>query len=248
MKKIVIVTGGFDPLHSGHVNYLECAKNLGDILVVGINSDSWLTRKKGRAFLSLDERATIIRSMKCVDHVISFNDDDGTAIDAINVVVQMYPDDHIIFANGGDRTKDNIPEMVFDDVEFIFGVGGDNKMNSSSWILNKWKDNATERNWGKYKVLSEIGNNVKVKELVVDPNKRLSLQKHKRRNELWFVSEGKALVAHNGVLKQLGKYDTINIMVDDWHQLINDTLDPLHIVEIQYGEQCVEDDIERKNG
>jgi D-beta-D-heptose 7-phosphate kinase/D-beta-D-heptose 1-phosphate adenosyltransferase len=113
MKTIVLVTGGFDPLHSGHIAYFNAAKALGDVLVVGINSDSWLERKKGRAFMPSTERITIIQNLKVVDHCILFDDSDGSAREAIRNVKMLYPNSQVIFANGGDRTKDNIPEMTY---------------------------------------------------------------------------------------------------------------------------------------
>ena len=81
--KIVLVTGGFDPLHSGHIAYFEEAKKLGDLLIVGINSDAWLERKKGKAFMPWGERAAIVDNLKMVDFVYEFNDDDGSSKDAI---------------------------------------------------------------------------------------------------------------------------------------------------------------------
>ena len=138
VNRVVLVTGGFDPIHSGHIAYFNAAKRLGDMLVVGVNSDSWLERKKGRAFMPSTERINIIQNLRMVDHCILFNDNDGTAIEAINNVKMMYPNSHIIFANGGDRTAKNIPEMACDNVEFVFGVGGTDKINSSSWILDEW--------------------------------------------------------------------------------------------------------------
>jgi cytidyltransferase-like protein len=139
-KTIVLVTGGFDPIHGGHIDYFNAAKQLGDILIVGVNSNAWLERKKGQYFMTVTERVQIIENLRMVDNCILFNDDDNTAIEAIKNVKSLYPNCRIIFANGGDRTKDNIPEMVFDDVEFVFGVGGTNKKNSSSDILRKWKN------------------------------------------------------------------------------------------------------------
>jgi cytidyltransferase-like protein len=139
-KTIVLVTGGFDPIHGGHIDYFNAARKLGDLLIVGVNSDSWLERKKGQAFMPITERVKIIENLKMVDRCMLFNDNDNTAIEAIKNVKALFPDSKIIFANGGDRTKDNIPEMVFDDVEFVFGVGGTDKKNSSSDILHKWKN------------------------------------------------------------------------------------------------------------
>ena len=178
MNNIVIVTGGFDPLHSGHISYLNHADNLGDHLIVGLNSDAWLARKKGRPFMPWQERMTVLDNMHMVDEIIAYNDDDNSSIDAIRQVRVKYPDAHIIFANGGDRTQENIPEMSFKDnnLEFVFSVGGDNKANSSSWILQEWKTPRTERPWGYYRVLHELGKEVKVKELTVEPGKMLSMQ------------------------------------------------------------------------
>lgn len=138
---IVLATGGFDPIHSGHINYLNEAKKLGNILYVGLNSDAWLSRKKGKAFMNWDERAIILSNLKSVDFVTDFEDFDGTAKDAIRIVRKQHPTDKIIFVNGGDRTKENIPEMDIqdDNLEFVFAVGGDYKQNSSSWILKSWQ-------------------------------------------------------------------------------------------------------------
>ena len=137
--KIVLVTGGFDPIHSGHIEYFKAAKKLGDKLIVGLNSDAWLTRKKGRPFMNINERFVVTSSIGVVDEVLLYNDDDDSSCEAIRLARTRYPTADIIFANGGDRTKDNIPEMIFDDVEFVFGVGGATKLNSSSDILRNWK-------------------------------------------------------------------------------------------------------------
>lgn len=141
--KVVLVTGGFDPLHSGHIAYLNAAKELGDILLVGLNSDEWLIRKKGKAFLPIEERNEIVRNLKAVDQtMIGFDDSDGSARDAIKKARFLYRTEHIIFANGGDRTSVNIPEMdvADDNVSFVFGIGGEDKKNSSSWILKNWNN------------------------------------------------------------------------------------------------------------
>jgi D-beta-D-heptose 7-phosphate kinase/D-beta-D-heptose 1-phosphate adenosyltransferase len=128
-KKISLVTGGFDPIHSGHISYFKRAKDFSDYLVVGINTEEWLTRKKGQYFQSWVERAEIIRHLEMVDAVVSWEDDEvGSACGAIAV-----------FCNGGDRGSTNTPELdMYGEnprVQFEFGVGGDDKMNSSSWIL-----------------------------------------------------------------------------------------------------------------
>lgn len=141
MRRIVIATGGFDPIHSGHLDYLRAAAQLGDTLVVGVNSDEWLVRKKGRAFLPIAERLDIVRSLRMVDHAWGFDDTDGSAMSMIRSVREEWSRAHIVFANGGDRTRENIPEMAYEDynLSFAFGVGGDYKKNSSSSILSAWK-------------------------------------------------------------------------------------------------------------
>lgn len=254
MKRIVLVTGGFDPLHSGHIAYFKAAKQLGDALLVGINSDEWLRRKKSQEFMPLFERSEIIKNLKCVDGIIyDFDDSDGSSKGAILEVRKKFPEDKIIFANGGDRNSKNIPEMDLkdDNLEFIFGVGGENKMNSSSWILQEWKAPKTERPWGYYRVLHDVPG-MKVKELTVDPGKSLSMQRHWLRSEYWIVQQGTAVVnsqTQGGYAlppKTLNKYNEHHVPILEWHQLTNPYNVPLKIVEIQYGERCVEEDIERK--
>ena len=258
-KRVVLVTGGFDPLHSGHLAYFKAAKALGDTLVVGINSDSWLKRKKGRSFYSWNERFLLIKNLEMVDYVIEFNDDENNSINAIKQTTQTFPGAKIIFANGGDRTAENIPEMGLldderykDNLEFVFSVGGDNKMNSSSWILEEWKAPKTTRAWGYYRVLHEQGKEIKVKELTVGAKTCLSMQRHKDRAEHWFVAEGTATVYTIDVstdVDLLGvyqKFDSLHINKEQWHKLCNETDQPLRVIEIQYGENCIEEDIERK--
>ena len=137
-KKLSLVTGGFDPIHSGHISYFKRAKDLSNYLVVGVNTEEWLTRKKGQYFQSWKERAEIIRHLDMVDAVISWDDEDDSACGAIAKCLEIA--ETVIFANGGDRGKDNTPEVdKYGDhpcVEFAWGIGGDDKMNSSSWILH----------------------------------------------------------------------------------------------------------------
>ena len=255
-KTIVLVTGGFDPIHSGHLAYLEEAKKLGDELWVGLNSDAWLTRKKGRPFMPLQERVEIVKRLYMVDAVIDFDDNDDSACGAIFKTKNLNDlDCKIIFANGGDRTYQNIPEMLTygDDpsVDFKFQVGGEIKQNSSSWILQEWKNPKVERQWGWYRDLYTIGKGIKVKELVIQPGKSLSMQKHFKRSEMWYVLKGmcKCKTELKGIqddvtLQPLNKgYD---IGQEVWHQGYNPFEEPCHILEVQHGELCVEEDIERR--
>jgi len=247
----VIVTGGFDPIHSGHIAYLNSAAEEGTRLVVGVNSDAWLERKKGRPFMHWNERATIVKSLASVDEVIAFNDDDGSAIDAIRQVKEKYPNDRIIFANGGDRTKDNIPEMIFDDVEFAFGVGGDNKANSSSWILKEWSQPTVQRKWGTYKVL-DTQPGWAVKELSFEEGKSLSDQRHFERSEHWHVVSGKIhmILEYETGEKAWRSYsagESIDIPKRTWHKATNVGSGDAKIIEVWLGNNLTEDDIERRD-
>ncbi|MDA7828162.1 adenylyltransferase/cytidyltransferase family protein [bacterium] len=249
--KIIIVSGGFDPIHSGHIAYFKSARSLGDKLVVALNSDQWLINKKGKFFMPFNERKAIIENFADVDKVISFEDDDlGSATNALIKVKEMFPEDDIAFANGGDRNKGNIPEMSVEGVEFIFSVGGDDKKNSSSWILKKWQYYHEDRIWGSFYNLFE-GEGVKVKELIVDPGKGMSFQKHFKRHEIWLVSQGSCVVNYsknspeNREHVTLNKFDKYIVPLGEWHQITNPFEETCRIIEIQYGEEVVEDDIER---
>jgi cytidyltransferase-like protein len=250
--KIVLVTGGFDPLHSGHIAYFKEARTLGDMLIVGLNSDEWLERKKGQAFMPWNERLCIVNNLSMVDEVYTFDDEDNSAKHFIQQVQAHYPDGELIFANGGDRDASNIPEITVPNVLFKFGVGGKNKANSSSWILQEWKAPKTERVWGYYRVLHEVPG-TKVKELTINSGCSLSLQRHKFRQEYWHVTSGKCsveqLMPGGYVLPniELSKHSQLSVPLNDWHRIYNPFDEPCKIVEIQYGESCDESDIERKD-
>ena len=196
--RVSVVSGGFDPLHSGHGSVTKGLENV------------------KKAFQETSD------------------------------------DVEFIFCNGGDRGKDNIPEMEVEGYTFKFSIGGDNKANSSSWILKEWQYPSERRVWGEFSNLFEDGV-VKVKELVIEPGKGISYQRHFKRSELWFVSKGECVVKHGRDTDKPDEYDTINLKTDevihirvgDWHQIVNTQEEPCHIVEIQYGEETTEDDIER---
>ena len=252
MMKVVVVSGGFDPMHSGHIAYFKEAKKLGDVLVVAVNSDAWLSRKKGQPFMNVNERVEIVKNLSMVDAAIVFDDSDGSSKEAIRYCLDTYSDSTVIFANGGDRNEENIPEMEINSsrLEFVFGVGGTHKMNSSSKILTEWKKPKTERKWGYYRVLHSDGPETKVKELVVEPGKSLSLQKHDFRNEYWMVSYGSGILYTGSDPNDLEKnmisiHDHMFIETGKWHKLVNDSDDSLRVVEIQYGKNCIEEDITR---
>ena len=142
MNDIILVSGGFDPIHSGHIELIEDASKYGDVVVL-LNSDAWLIQKKGKEFLPYKERKIIMNALKNVIDVIAFDDSDKTCIDGIKRAIKKYPNQKIKFANGGDRKNNTTPkhETIYceqNKVETLWGIGGE-KANSSSWILKKWR-------------------------------------------------------------------------------------------------------------
>jgi len=140
IKNVIIVSGGFDPVHKGHIRMFREAANLGHQVIIGLNSDEWLTRKKGKPFMKWEERAEILESCKFVTQVLSMDDTDDTASDIIKQVANLYKnqDMNIYFANGGDRKKGNVPELDTCknlNVVMLWGIGG-GKIQSSSWLIN----------------------------------------------------------------------------------------------------------------
>ena len=144
IKNVIILSGGFDPVHKGHIRMFREAANLGHQVIVGLNSDEWLTRKKGKPFMKWEERAEILESCKFINQVLPFDDSDETANDIIKQVAKTYKDKDykIYFANGGDRKLGNVPE--FDNcrelgVVMLWNFGG-GKIQSSSWLINGEKN------------------------------------------------------------------------------------------------------------
>ena len=256
MSKVVLVTGGFDPLHSGHIAYFKAARELGDHLVVGVNSDAWLTRKKGKPFMPFEERAAIINELAVVDEVIGFNDDDGSACSAIGQVLATKGSSwRVVFANGGDRRMTTTPEYSTycdcKDVEFAFGVGGKNKKNSSSWILKAWSQPTTERAWGTYTVLDK-NTGWQVKELAFNIGKELSDQRHFKRSEHWHVVQGKIRMDlefpnEYTTSKVYKSGDSIDIPKNTWHKATNVGKETAKVIEVWLGEELTENDIERRD-
>ena len=151
-KNVIIVSGGFDPVHKGHIRMFREASYVGANVIVGLNSDEWLSRKKGKPFMSWSERAEILESCKFITQVLPMDDYDDTASDIIERVVSLYEQQsrinsdnmgyNIYFANGGDRKKGNVPELdvcKYLGVVMLWGIGG-GKIQSSSWITNGGKD------------------------------------------------------------------------------------------------------------
>ena len=142
MKTVAVVSGGFDPLHPGHVKMFAHARKHGHVVIAGVNSDEWLIRKKGKPFMKFEDRHYMVQSNQYVDLAMGFNDDDDTAINLLYKVSQAFSDCFITFCNGGDRSDSNTPEYDHfkgdSRFHFAFGVGGDYKYTSSSDLLKDW--------------------------------------------------------------------------------------------------------------
>jgi len=249
--KIAVISGGFDPLHSGHLSYIKSAKKHGDYLIIALNSDIWLSKKKGKPFMNFEERREVLINVKGVDEVVSFEDDKlGSCISALEDVKANFPDSEIVFCKGGDRNAKNIPEIEVKGIKFKFSVGGGDKLNSSSKILKEWQYHNEKRVWGESFNLYQ-DSKLKLKELTVYPGKGMSLQKHFERDEIWFVSKGRCVVNFNSSdpsktkKYELGEHDTFSVKKQEWHQIYNPYQEECKIIEIQYGDETIEDDIER---
>ncbi len=135
-KTTVLVSGGFDPVHAGHIRMIRDAAEYGDVIVIA-NSDDWLFRKKGFVFMAWERRVEILNAIKGVILVDSVDDSDGTVCEAIRRLKPTY------FANGGDRGKTNTPEQQVCEelgVKLLWGIGGEEKLQSSSDLAKKVRD------------------------------------------------------------------------------------------------------------
>lgn len=198
----VAVSGGFDPIHVGHVRMLKAARKLGDKLVVIVNNDNWLKNKKGFVFMPEKERVELLGAFPFVDKVV-VTSHKSKAVDR-SVSYELARLKPAIFANGGDRGKGNVPEEEVCKkfgIKMRYNVGRGGKVQSSSWMI---KDAArgirrSVRPWGEFYQWDE-GKGWNLKTLTIKPGKRLSLQYHHHREEWWMLVEGDAqyTVEHKG--------------------------------------------------
>ena len=239
--KTILVSGGFDPVHIGHLRMFEEAKKLGTRLIVILNNDNFLMRKKGFIFMEGEERKEIIEGFSVVDEVFISIDEDLTVCKSIKHLSDREKIN--IFANGGDRRNvEDIPEFSVCEeqgIQMVFDIGG-GKIQSSSNLVN----NETDKPWGSYRTY-EKKKNYLLKTITVDPGHSLSLQSHNNRSEFWVVAYGEALVSHDEKTCRLRKGEFVEIPVKSKHRLENDTNDVLHLVELQFGSDLREDDIIR---
>jgi D-beta-D-heptose 7-phosphate kinase/D-beta-D-heptose 1-phosphate adenosyltransferase len=239
MKKIVAVSGGFDPVHVGHIRMFNEAKKLGDYLVVIMNNDNWLKMKKGFVFMPENERREVLESLSSVDEVIvTKHQPRDPDISVCRELLEIRPH---VFANGGDRKADNIPELILCKelgIETAFNVGFGGKIQSSSALAGQLVE---RRPWGFFHQISHEGY-FWLKKLVINPGSRLSLQSHQLRDEVWVVVEGSADVVVGDEEKLLKQGEMIYIPRGHKHRL--GSLEGAVVIEVAHG-LCREDDIVR---
>lgn len=217
---VVAVSGGFDPLHPGHLRMFIEAKKLGDKLVVIMNNDNWLRHKKRFAFMPETERKEILEGVRGVDAVMLTEhvpDDPDRSV--CRELAKLKPD---IFANGGDRTNENTPEMELCDrlgITLVFGVGG-GKVESSSSLVQRVFEKYTSypRPWGHYCLYAQ-GDGWALKTLHVLPNQATSLQSHTLREEYWTLVAGGATATLDGKDVQLRPFEPLHIATGAKHRL-----------------------------
>jgi cytidyltransferase-like protein len=263
-RQTVLLTGGFDPLHEGHLDAIDAGAKLGR-LIIGLNSDAWLEKKRGR-YLPYATREAVLRHVVGVDSVVPVEDDaDGTAALCIHAV---EPD---VFINGGDRADaSDLPEA---ELEAMRLVGCEPvfldqpKRNSSSRLMRLAVDATIARDygkiplqlrrepnlrsWGFYIVLGE-GPGWKAKLLAIKPNASTSKQRHKHRVERMYCVRGSGFVMQEGfdgkrqhLFSTRPEQEAVFIPQHGWHQLFAGD-QGMNIVEIQLGSNCDEEDIERQ--
>jgi cytidyltransferase-like protein len=241
MSQSVVVSGGFDPIHIGHLKMFQEASKLAPRLIVIVNNDNFLMQKKGYVFMPIEERLAIIKEFSVVDVVIESIDQDLTVCKTLESIAER--ENIKYFANGGDRKNINqIPEASVCDnnnIEMIFNSGG-GKIQSSSSLVSK----EVIKPWGSYKTF-EKNTGYLLKKITVNPGEILSLQSHQHRSEYWHIIKGIATVEIEDKITSLSEHQSAFIPKQTKHRVSNEEDEVLVFFEIQSGDHLSEDDITR---
>tara|TARA_B100002019_G_scaffold241579_1_gene217626 strand:+ start:287 stop:1066 length:780 start_codon:yes stop_codon:yes gene_type:complete len=243
-----LVSGGFDPVHVGHLRMFKDAKKMADEVILLLNNDEWLIKKKGKPFMNQNQRKEILEEFESISKVIIQKSSDPSSNKAIEEFVSDNPNKNICYCNGGDRS--NIKKIREEDiclklgVDMHFGVGGEKKIESSSNLTKNYLGEIEKRPWGNYHIIARnLG--YQIKEIKVSVNSKLSLQKHNYRAEFWQIIKGKCKVTVGDKQQELNDNDYIYIPKNTFHRIENIGGDELIFVEIQLGHDIKEDDIIR---
>ena len=243
-----LVSGGFDPVHVGHLRMFQDASKLSDKVILLLNNDEWLIKKKGKPFMNENQRKEILDEFKSISEVIIQSSCENSSSKAISDFVKSNPNKRICYCNGGDRSKiQNILEAnVCKElgVSLEFAVGGKEKVESSSQLTKNYLGNVEDRPWGNYQIIAK-NNGYQIKEIKVNKNSKLSLQKHKSRSEFWQIVEGESKITVEEREYYLKEKEHIYIPKNTVHRIENTGEKELIFIEIQLGENLEEEDIIR---
>lgn len=243
-----LVSGGFDPVHVGHLNMFQDAKKLANKVIVLLNNDGWLIKKKGKPFMNQNQRKQILEEFESISKVIIQNSSEKSSSLAIKEFAIKNKDKNICYCNGGDRSDiKNIHEAEICNefnIKLEFGVGGKNKIESSSQLTKNYLGNVEKRPWGNYHIIAK-NTGYQIKEIKVNKKSKLSLQKHKNRSEFWQIVRGESKITIEEREYYLKEREHIYIPKNTIHRIENTGKGELIFIEIQLGNDLKEEDIIR---
>ena len=243
-----LVSGGFDPVHVGHLRMFQDAKNLSNKVILLLNNDEWLIKKKGKPFMNQNQRKEILEEFKSITEVIIQTSSEKSSSRAIEEFVNNNSNKSICYCNGGDRS--NIKNILESDicqklgVSLEFGIGGEEKVESSSQLTKNYLGNVEKRPWGNYHIIAK-NTGYQIKEIKVTQGSKLSLQKHEARSEFWQIVKGDSKITIENQEYFLKEKEHIYIPKDTIHRIENIGKEELIFIEIQLGEILKEEDIIR---
>jgi cytidyltransferase-like protein len=243
-----LVSGGFDPVHIGHLRMFRDATRLSDKVILLLNNDEWLIEKKGKPFMNENQRKEILDEFISIKEVIIQTSSEKSSSRAIEEFVKNHPNKNICYCNGGDRSNaESIREASICNklgVNLEFGVGGEEKVESSSQLTKNYLGNVEKRPWGNYHIIAK-NTGYQIKEIKVFKNSKLSLQKHNNRSEFWQIVKGLSKIIIEDDEYFLKEKEHIYIPKETIHRIENIGDEELIFIEIQLGEDLQESDIVR---